>query len=231
MIRTLSLAALALLAACSNGGMDPLVGNAMDDLGEVLLSGVGREAKRAEQPEPLTREDIERADIAAIWARLEGDPAPTLMYAASLNGGYLTYTSQFRQSLTLRGQRVTATRGLGWDLLSMRSGPDDPLVRPRPPSQWPAQVQRIYEFPANSPQAKLETYVCSFEPGAPGEQVILQRRYVGVEIIETCDGPSGPFENHYFADSSTGFVWRSLQWIGPRMQQVDIQILEPYTGG
>ena len=47
---------------------------------------------------------------------------------------------------------------------------------------------------------------------------------------ETCTGPSGSFENLHFADSS-GAVWRRLQWVGPKMDLIDVQVLEPYTGG
>jgi hypothetical protein len=50
-------------------------------------------------------------------------------------------------------------------------------------------------------------------------------------VSETCTGPAGSFENLHFADLETGFVWRSLQWVGPQMDLVDLQILEPYTGG
>ena len=60
---------------------------------------------------------------------------------------------------------------------------------------------------------------------------ILQVRYQGVQISETCAGPSGTFENLHFVDASSGAVWRSLQWVGPKMELLDLQILEPYTGG
>ena len=57
--------------------------------------------------------------------------------------------------------------------------------------------------------------------------VILQRRHVGVEFSETCVGPAGTFENLHLADAGTGFVWRSLQWTGPQMDLIDLQVLEP----
>ena len=59
---------------------------------------------------------------------------------------------------------------------------------------------------------------------------ILQVRYRGVQISEICTGPTGAFENLHFVDVVSGFVWRSLQWIGPKMDLVDLQVLEPYTG-
>ena len=59
---------------------------------------------------------------------------------------------------------------------------------------------------------------------------ILEVTYRGVQISEDCVGPGGAFENLHFVDSS-GAVWRSLQWVGPTMDLLDIQVLEPYTGG
>ena len=122
---------------------------------------------------------------------------------------------------------MTATRGLGWDLLSAWSSPQDPLARPTPPARWPAGVERSYEFPADGPRGRIETYQCRFERGPVREMVILQRRHRGVEFSETCTGPAGTFENLHLADAGTGFVWRSLQWTGPQMELLDLQVLEP----
>jgi hypothetical protein len=51
-----------------------------------------------------------------------------------------------------------------------------------------------------------------------------------VEIAEYCSGPTGNFENLHFADLRTGFVWRSIQWLGPQQGLLDLQIVLPYTG-
>ncbi len=229
MMRTLALLALAALCGCGSGGTDPIVRAAMDEFGGIW-------GRRGEQPagapaRPITRADITAADVAAIWARLESDPSPTLMYALAQNGGYVTYISPLRQSITLHGTQITATRGLGTDLLSAWSSRPDPLAQAIPPGSWPASVERGYEFPADGPHGELQTFRCTFERGALTEMTILQVRHRGVEISETCTGPSGSFENLHFADARTGFVWRSLQWVGPSMDLVDMQVLEPYTGG
>jgi hypothetical protein len=226
--RILSLAALAALAGCGSGGTDPIVGAAMEELS---VYWTGEEPAPPEPARPLTRADIVAANTAAIWARLESDQAPTLMYALARNGPYITYMSQFRQSVTLVGSQVTGTRGLGTDLLSAWSSRGDPLAQPTPPGRWPATVRRSYELPADGPLGRVETYDCRFEVGAASEMMILQVRHRGVEISETCSGPAGSFENLHFADADSGFVWRSLQWIGPKMDLLDLQILEPYTGG
>jgi hypothetical protein len=227
--RTLTLLALVLLAGCGSGGTDPIVREAVNQLGARWI-GKNEPPAGPVDARPLTRADINRSDTAAIWARLESDPAPTLMYASALNGPYVTFFSSFRQSVIMAGSRVTGTRGLGTDLLSSWSEGRDPVAQPLPPGSWPTRLRRTYEFPDDTPLGRLETFECRFEQGPTSEIVILQVRHRGVEISEYCDGPSGNFENLHFADVSTGFVWRTLQWTGPRMELLDIQVIEPFTG-
>jgi hypothetical protein len=228
MKRTLALLSLLALAACGSAADNPVVREGMGELGRLWSR---REPAPAQPARVLTRADIERADVAAIHARLATDPSPTLMYAASSNGGYVTYMSALRQQITLHGPaQITGTRGLGWDLLSAWTETPDPLSRPTPPQSWPAGVRRVYQLAGEGPQGTVVAYDCRFElPGTPAEMTILQVRHRGVQIPEICAGPEGGFENLHFVDSS-GTVWRSLQWVGPKMALVDLQVLEPYTG-
>lgn len=233
MIGRIAILSLSALAACSSGGRGPVADAVLEQLGG-LLPGRAEDPAASASPPPraVTRAEITAQDVAAIQARIASDPAPTLMYAGARNGAYVTYVSALRQSLTLRGAaQITGTRGLGTDLLGAESVGIDPLARAIPPARWPRGVRRIYEFPSFGAQGRIESYDCSFELGEVRELVILQRRHRGVEVSETCTGPAGSFENLHFADVETGFVWRSLQWVGPQMDLVDLQILEPYTGG
>lgn len=221
------MAALALLlGACTNQGFNPILVEAVN---QVNPWDEPDEAAAA-TGQPVTRAAIDRADVATIRARLLSDESPSYLFAASDNGGYVTYASSLRQTLTLRGSQITATRGLGWDILSATSSQPDPLTRAIPPGQWPKAVTRSYEFPANRPEGRIETYSCTFEFGGPQEAVILNQRHQGVEVSETCTGPDGSFENLHLADARTGFVWRSLQWVGERQGLIDLEIVLPYTG-
>lgn len=230
MIGRIAVLSFSALAACSSGGRGPVAEAVLDQLGGVMPGRAGEAA--APPPRAVTRAEITAQDVAAIQARLVSDPAATLMYAAARNGAYVTYVSPLRQSLTLRGAaQIIGTSGLGTDLLGAESVGADPLAQAIPPALWPRGVRRVYEFPAFGAQGRIEAYACSFEMGDVSELVILQRRHRGVEVSETCTGPAGSFENLHFADLETGFVWRSLQWVGPDVDLVDLQILEPYTGG
>lgn len=218
----------ATLAACSSGGPDPIVGAVIEQVGALWSRG---DAEAAGAPrQAATRAQITAADVATIRARLVGDPAPTMLYATASNGGNVTYLSGFRQTITLRESQIVGTRGLGADLLAASSGGPDPLARPTPPAAWPSGVRRSYEFPAEGPQGRIETYDCRFELGKVTEITILEIRYRGVEVSETCTGPAGTFENLHFADQATGYVWRSLQWVGSGVDLVDLEIVLPYTG-
>jgi hypothetical protein len=226
MRRLLALLTATALCGCGTGG-NPIVEGAMEELGAFMP---GREEPAPAAPgRRLTRADIEASNTAAIWARLESDPSPTLMYAVAANGGFVTFMSTFQQALVLRGSLITGTRGLGTNLMSAWSRGRDPLMVPTPPASWPARVERSYEFPSEGPVGNVQTFDCRFEMGGPAEMTILQVRHQGVEISETCTGPAGSFENLHFADPS-GFVWRSLQWTGPTMELIDLQVIEPYTG-
>ena len=220
-------ALMLLLAACSNEGLNPIVGAAVQE-----LNPFDEDAPEAAPvaAAPVTRAAINRADVAMIRIRLVEEETPAYMFAASDNGGFVTYASSLRQLVTLRGSQVTATRGLGYDLLSVRSSQPDPLTRPIPPGQWPAQVTRSFEFPADAPRGRVETFECRYEFGAPSEIVIVEDRHQGVQISEYCSGPTGEFENLHFADLRTGFVWRSIQWLGPQQGLLDVEIVHPYTG-
>ena len=171
MTRWLALASLAALAACGSGGRDPIVQAAIEEFGGFWA----REDRVPETPpRAVTRADIERADVAAIQAKLASDETPTLMYAAASNGGYVTYVSALQQQIILRGAQVAGTRGLGTDVLSAWTETPDPLVRPVPPARWPRGVRRVYELPAEGPRGELVSFDCYFEP--PEAAVVARMR-------------------------------------------------------
>ncbi|MBP7000615.1 YjbF family lipoprotein [Amaricoccus sp.] len=225
MRRLLAPALLALVAACSNGQFNPIVDAAVDE----ILPGE-RAPEQAKPKTPVTRAALTRADVAAIRVGLLDHPSRTLLFAASENGGYVTYSSVLRQNFTLNGAFITGVRGVGWDLLSAASSRPDPLVSPIPPGRWPASVKRTYIFPNFTPQGRVEVYDCRFEMGAVQEMVIVEQRHRGVLVTETCTGDYGSFENLHFADVGSGQVWRSLQWVGPQQGIIDLEILVPFTG-
>ena len=198
----------------------------------ILAGRRGRAGGRRAGPAADPRRD-HRADVAAIWARLEADPAPTLMYAAAHNGGYVTYFSQ----LPADGDAARARRS------PAPAGSAPTCCRPGAAGRirWRGRSRReagrrgcsaATSSRPTAPQGRIETFECRFELGDAARDDD-PRRYAtaGSRSARTAAGRAGRFENLHFADAATGFVWRSLQWIGPTMGLLDLQIIEPYTGG
>ena len=125
--------------------------------------------------------------------------------------------------------QVTGTRGLGTDLLSAWTETPDPLSRPIPPASWPAGVRAQYEFPPTDRRARSSLRLplraggaggSGYPAGAPpGVEIQRDLRSARLGTSRTCTSPMPP-----------GFVWRSLQWVGPKMDLLDLQLLLPYTG-
>ena len=201
-----------------------------------LRQDQGAPSRRPSRRAPVTRADDRagqhRGDRGAAGER---DPTPTLMYAASANGGYVTYVSPLRQEVTLHGAaQITGTRGLGTDLLcglEQHAGPAGAGRSRR--RRWPrAGASGSTSCPARARRGRSRRSTAASSAGEPAEMTILQVRYTGVQISETCTGPSRPVREPALRRCRRAArCWRSLQWIGPKMELLDLQILEPYTGG
>lgn len=223
-----AIALIGLLSACSSGGGQSVSGVVLGKVKERFLAK--KEVKKSGGGK-LTRAAIEKSGGSAIYIRLKGDKGRTFMSAVSVHAPYVTFISRFGQSITLNGNFVTASRGMGADLLAASSSAGDPLVRSTPIADWPARVTRRLEHPGDGPAGTVQNYVCTSQVGQTTRHEIVEVVHDLVEITETCKNQDITFENVYFADQKTGFVWRSKQWLGVGQGWVDLEIIEPYTGG
>lgn len=213
---------LAFLAGCSSGDDKPLVKGLVDRLKEA----------RAEAPAPTgkqvpTREAIEASGAAVIQINLAGEDAYPLLFARTVNRGYATYVGRFPQSLTLRESQVTATRGMGTDLISAASSANDPLKVLTPPDDWPATVSREYRFAGAGPEGRVERYDCAMQRAGAAQITLAGTVYDVIGFAEACRGDDGAFQNLYAADARTGRVWQSVQYIGSAMPMLTLEVLEP----
>lgn len=225
--RGLAILLCAGLAACSSGGQN--------SLSSALLSKVtsrfkdNSDAPKPQQRAPLTRAAVNASGASLIRARLVQEQGRTILSGAAQNSGYVTFVSPLGQSLTLRGSLITASRGLGYDLLSVGTRGNDPVANPTRPANWPASITRSYTFPGTGPSGNTVVFTCNFARQKQRNIEIVEVVHRGVEITETCANNSMRFENVHFADVKTGFVWRSLQWLGPEQGVIDLEIIEPLT--
>lgn len=216
----------AMLAGCGNqpGAVTgrQAVGSAVD----LLRQSVGLdEAPERVRPD---RERIEAIGAPVIWATLAVDPVGGGFIGLVENRGEVSFISPDRQTLRLRGGQLAATRGLVEDLAGYASDPAaDPVVRPRPPADWPDRVERIYRFSDTMGGEFVRAAVCRPQVIGPAEVEIFGVTRTLAEIAEPCRTPYRAFENRYWIDPDTGFVWRSVQWLGPVMGAITLEVVVP----
>lgn len=220
--------ALAALAGCSSGGGDqPSIASTLLDRVRAVASPAAEEQPKS-PPKRVTRAQIEASGFAMVRANLQGEQVAPLMIARSVNQGYATYISQSSQSITLKSALVTSTRGLGTDLLSVEHAPDDPLSRPTLVSNWPARTERTYYVPAPGLKGAPIVVRCAVKRIKDHDIEVAETPFKTTQMTEACQTDQGDsFANHHFVDRSSGQIWVTVQWIGPDMAQLGLEILEP----
>jgi len=216
-----ALAALAMAGACSSQGPNPV----FVVVKEAVFSD--EDSAATGQRQPLTRERIEQSGLALIAAQLEKDDKPSYLTAFAVNNGYVTFANSARQSINLFGGLVTATRGIGEDLLAVDHSGNDPVASALPPEAWPAGVARLYRFGGQGPSGTELRVSCTYKRLGDRDLEIVERVFEITDFEELCRGDV-TFTNRYAVDRETGVIWQSRQWIGKDLGQVAIDVLEPY---
>ncbi len=215
------------MAACSNaGGDEPSLGKAIWERLKDVRSSESAEPQGKATP---TRKQITDFNVAMVQMNLEGEDIFPILLPTHVNGPYVIYGNKFRQSLTLRESQITGTRGFGTDLVSASSSDNDPLKVLTPPKRWPATVEREYRFGGGGPNGRVERYTCTLTPAGENTITLAGTPIKVIGYAENCSGEAGQFTNLYAADTRTGRVWQSKQYVGPLMPAILLDVLEPLT--
>ena len=224
-----ALAVAALVGGCSSGGTSPF--EKLRPLLEDRIFGgpvFEDEKPKVEAPPPVTREILAAVPFATIALRTATTEEPVYVVATADNGGYVTYQDRVRRSVVMRGGLLTATHGLGYNLAAVKHHQDDPLIRARPLDGWPGQIVRNYQFTRNGASDYEITVTCTYQRVAREQVEILEITFNLERVLETCSNGYRTFANTYWADPATGFVWKSEQWVGPRLPAFTVEVIRPY---
>ena len=217
--------AVAVLAGCSSGG-DPTA-NRLFSIARGQLFG-DDEAEPAEAREP-TRTELSALGAATIGFGY-GEVSPVYMVALADNGGYLTYQDKGRRGVVLLGGAVAGTLGLGNDLVTVKHGLDDPVAYPRAVAEWPESIVRSYNYRVRDLEDYVITVACALEPQGYVGYEIVEVELQLAKVVERCSNAVRSFENTYWIDTYTGFVWASDQWLGPDLERATIEVVTPSGG-
>src|SRR5690625_4824464 len=220
-ILLLSLAAM--LAACSSGS-DTVYERLAPTMRQELLGSLFPEPAEPSGPNELSRAELNKIPSAVISLKL-GDNPRAFVAPVTDNGGYLVYQDTARRGIVMHGGLITATHGFGYDLDAVLHRQDDPIAVPTPLSNWPASLTRNYSFMLRGQIPYEIAVTCALERGDRESVEIAELHFDVVQVVETCANPKRRFTNTYWVDPAAGFIWKSVQWIGPRIPSMTIEIV------
>lgn len=232
MIARLALLALGLawLSGCTSGGTSAAE-RLLPQAEKAIFGGplLGDEAP-APEATPLTRAQLDQIPFATIAVSADDAP-PAFVAAVADNGGNIVYQDQTRRSLVLRGGLLVASQGLGYNLSAVKHQPGaDPIAEPRPLAAWPDLITRNYQFALLGTDDYQITVRCRYQPIARERIEIVELDFNLMRVEETCANGARRFTNLYWVDEANGFIWKSEQWLGPRLPPMQLEVIRPYAG-
>ncbi len=213
----LGLALAALVSACGNGTND--AGNLIKALPAAFASLGKTPQPVGVSPEQMTQA-LQSTDLPVTLIFLEGRQTQFLALEIERNGAYQTYGTSSRQSVAFRNGMITATRGLGGDLMS--SGEDALLhmVSRRQSGVAPYTMR----FLTSDNRTEALSYNCTVSPGKSVPVKVAEIDTTGVAVTAQCAGAGNSFTNVFVVDRHGSLV-SARQWLGYQLGYVTSQPL------
>jgi hypothetical protein len=209
------------LSACTNQGE-----NFFQRIGDLTVTTITG-PEEIQQPE-LTRAELNKIPYATISVSADGGPRAYLVPLAN-NAGYLDYRDAASNSVRILGGAVAAFETTGYDLDAVRYDPADPIAYPRPLALWSASVWRQYQLSARHHNAYVISLKCVFQIQERKAIEIVEINFDLTRITEVCTNARRQVTNTYWIDQDTGFIWKSEQWLGPKIGHVSIELIRPFA--
>ena len=194
------LTSLLLLASCAQSRIE----------GSVLLDRAAPELRRSIALGEFPRERLH----AVLIARGRSGT----FFRNARNGDHVTWRAADDSAIVMRDGLLTATFGLGFDLLSADVSDTLFLIAQR----QNGMATRIHRYLDGENQVVARAFRCdvAWEEGLGAVW----------RVREDCRGANITFENHY--DLATdGRIVSSMQWVGPDIGAVRLSSLEPGATG
>lgn len=176
--------------------------------GAVKISEAQVQQILKEQPKPV------------FFARIVSRGSISLLVEVSKSRGYTTYFTSYSESITARGGIITATRGVGGDLMSTESSQSASLIR----SRTSGKASRKMRYIGKNEHSEEIDFICSISKGPSYKYKFGEIATTVTEMQEACVTDGKEFTNTYLVDP-TGFVVKSHQWVSPTFEYIDTEFL------
>lgn len=174
----------------------------------------------------FTREDIARIPYASIAVRFN-EYAQALLILGRYDGDDLHWISTQREVIVTRRGRLVKTYGLPDDLKETRFISDDPVGKPMTATASATACTRMIDLEPRH----IEGIVIRsrFESAGRETLTILDTPLPTDVRIELNVAPDldWSFKNQFWVDARSGYVWKSLQYLSPRLPPLEIVVYKP----
>lgn len=209
------LAAGLLIAACS-----PVQTDTFEIAGRFTRSLLGQHLK-------VTREEAAAVEYASIGVQIGADDQAMLVLGSDL-AGEMSWFSSNKVMIATRNGRIVATAGLTDNLGRVGTLNAAPWTGD---GNAPLVAGQKYKLLYDLPQFQLYSVPVDCEASAANDETIeiMDSEIETRHISESCDsGELGwSFENEFWLDKTTGYVWRSVQTVNPKLPPITIEVLRP----
>ncbi len=206
----LGLGCMALVAGCSNAPDNQVTAGT---IGKSIFKGrKAAPARSAQQIAADVAKALAATDAPLILLAIPERQAVTVMQELEQNGGYDTYGTADRRSVTLRGGLISGTRGLGNDIMSS----DIDAVRALVSARRAGTAQRVMRYLDGEDLTIAKISTCNVRVTDADARI--------THVSETCHGSGSDFTNTYQV-TSDGRIVQSRQWHSPLIQYLTIQTL------
>jgi hypothetical protein len=175
---------------------------------------------------PVTRAQVDALPYASVFARIGKGPR-SLLVLAEADPPELRWLSADNAMLVTRSGRIVKTAGLPDDLSGTRFPRGGDMVG-RPAGELTGGLQtRLIDLKS---RFQYGTPVSSYFTIDGHEQIsILEQSHETLRVSEQnhCPQLDWKFNNTWWIDPATGFVWKSLQWLTPDMPVFEMAVLKP----
>jgi hypothetical protein len=213
------------LGACASGGE-----TLFERIGSLASNSIAAPGDPAAATAPaITRDQLDQIPYATVAFSKDGGPRVILVPVTD-NGGYLNYRDPGGDAIIMFGGAISGSESLGFDLQAVQHHWLDPIAHQTPLAAWPGRQNRVYQFLQRDLGRYILTLDCVYEPAVSERIEIVELTYDLMRVNEVCRNAEREIINTYWVDAQTGFIWKSEQWLGPRIGHVTIEIIRPYSG-
>ena len=223
------LALMALLAACSSDKQKPTLPKIMYSAAKTMLAKKPDPAKARRAVEALSREQLTGlGSNPVILVDIEISQQYASLFQISENNGTAVFISGDQKTLSFSKGLLSATRGLGADLMSLDMTQSRAALQSR--TTGPRQTRRIHRMLDGEGIMRATNYDCTLRPLGTERLVSIHKTFTLSHVQETCRAQGQQavaYTNDYWLDPRTKVIWKSRQWAGPVIGYLGIEVLIP----